>query len=387
MTRLHENEVGYRALICHVIYGLDYGGLENGLINVINRLPAERYQHVIITLAGFSDYGARLRDGVHVECVEKKAGPDFGVYVRLWRRFRVLKPTVVHTRNLATLESQLPALLAGVRHRIHGEHGRDVHDLDNSRIRYRLLRKIFSYIVQRYVSVSRELEAYLTTEVGVAAARVTRICNGVDTEKFHPSVNAKRTVLEEAPFDLHGRIVIGTIGRMQAVKDQTTLAHAFIDLIRTYPQARDLCALVMVGSGPLRDEVAELLKSAGVSNLVWLPGSRDDTPELLRGFDIFVLPSLAEGISNTILEAMASGLPVVATDVGGNRELVVESETGFLVPRSNPKALADAIRVYASDAKLRHLHGSAGRQRACNEFSLDGMVTEYERVYDELIMS
>ena len=386
MTRSQGKQSRSSPLICHVIYRLDYGGLENGLINVINRLPEDRYRHVIITLAGFSDYSARLRDGIDLECIDKKVGLDFGMYVRLWRRFRELRPMVVHTRNLATLESQLPALLAGVRCRVHGEHGRDVHDLDNTRSRYRVLRKIFSFIVQRYISVSRELEDYLTGEVGIAASRVTRISNGVDTDKFHPPTDNRHAVLAEAPFDPAGRTIIGTIGRMQPVKDQITLAKAFIELVRAHPHGWDLFALVMVGDGPLREDSIELFKTAGILDLTWLPGSRDDTPELLRAFDIFALPSLAEGISNTILEAMATGLPVVATDVGGNAELVVNGETGSLVPRANPDVLAAAIRAYAEDIVLRVAHGKAGRQRVGDRFSLDGMVEQYERIYDEMTM-
>ena len=195
MTQSNGNATDHRPLICHVIYRLDYGGLENGLLNVINSIPAGRYRHVIITLAGFSDYSARLPDGVRVETVEKRDGLDLGLYLRLWRRFRTIQPTLVHTRNLATLESQLPAWLAGVRHRLHGEHGRDVHDLDNTRVRYRILRKIFSYVVQRYIAVSHELASYLTEDVGVAASRVSRICNGVDTNRFQPAAGQRRGLM------------------------------------------------------------------------------------------------------------------------------------------------------------------------------------------------
>ena len=128
-----------------------------------------------------------------------------------------------------------------------------------------------------------------------------------------------------------------------------------------------------------------LLQQANALELCWLPGSRDDTPNLLRGMDIFVLPSLAEGISNTILEAMASGLPVVATHVGGNPELIVEGQTGTLVPPANPDAMADALQRYIEDAALRREHGAQGRQRIEHEFNLDTMVQHYLSVYDGVI--
>src|SRR5207237_9166164 len=135
----------------------------------------------------------------------------------------------------------------------------------------------------------------------------------------------------------------GTVGRMQEVKDQLTLARAFVELLQRSPQAATRLRLVMVGDGPLRKQVADILNQAGWGALAWLPGERDDVPQIMRGFDLFVLPSLAEGISNTILEAMASGLPVVATSVGGNAELVESGRTGQLVPRSDPEAMAHAI--------------------------------------------
>jgi glycosyltransferase involved in cell wall biosynthesis len=143
----------------------------------------------------------------------------------------------------------------------------------------------------------------------------------------------------------------------------------------------------MVGDGALREPARSILESAGLADAAWLPGEREDVPDLLRAMDVFVLPSLAEGISNTILEAMASGLPIVATDVGGNYELVDQDKTGFLVPRNDPAALADAIRVYVDDPDLRRRHGAAARKRSEDEFSIDTMVQRYQDIYDEFLDS
>ncbi|MBI2798805.1 MAG: TIGR03088 family PEP-CTERM/XrtA system glycosyltransferase [Gammaproteobacteria bacterium] len=370
-----------RPHICHVIYRLDYGGLENGLVNLINRLPVEEWQHTIVCLAGFSDFRARLRPGVEVVECRKQPGQDFALYGRLWRLFRRLRPSILHTRNLATLEAQLAGWCAGVPVRIHGEHGHDVHDLDNQRARYRLLRKLFSSMVDRYVTVSRRLEAYLAKDVGIAAARITRICNGVDTIRFHPRSAPDDRLFAAAPFARTGRVIIGTVGRMQAVKDQLTLARAFVALLDANPHYRAQVALVMIGDGPLRVEVQKILAAADLMDCVWLPGSRDDVPALMREFDVFVLPSLGEGISNTVLEAMACGLPVLACDVGGNGELVVDGETGVLVPRAQPEAMAVALGQYVEDSLLREIHGQNGRRRVEEQFSLDGMVDAYATLY------
>jgi glycosyltransferase involved in cell wall biosynthesis len=141
----------------------------------------------------------------------------------------------------------------------------------------------------------------------------------------------------------------------------------------------------MIGDGPLRRESQKLLSEAGVADLAWLPGERADIPELLRAIDLFVLPSIAEGISNTILEAMVSGLPVVATYVGGNSELVVEGETGMLVPSSDPVAMAEAIQSYLKDPEKLARHGQTGRKRAVEHFSIEKMVEGYLSLYDEVL--
>jgi glycosyltransferase involved in cell wall biosynthesis len=128
-----------------------------------------------------------------------------------------------------------------------------------------------------------------------------------------------------------------------------------------------------------------LLADADATSLAWLPGERGDIPELMRGFDLFALPSLGEGISNTILEAMATALPVVATRVGGNPELVTEGVTGALVPPADPAALAAALRAYVDDAALGQKHGANGRRRVEEGFSIDAMVAGYRAVYDSVL--
>jgi len=137
----------------------------------------------------------------------------------------------------------------------------------------------------------------------------------------------------------------------------------------------------MIGEGPLRAEAEARLIAAGLGADSWLPGARDDIPELMREFDLFVLGSRREGISNTILEAMSSGLPIIATATGGNGELVADGETGRLVQPGSPVELAHALLDYARDATLRQAHGLAGRRRALSEFSLRRMLEDYATLY------
>ena len=175
--------------------------------------------------------------------------------------------------------------------------------------------------------------------------------------------------------------MIGTVTRFSAIKDPMNLVEAFIQIAGRTRSGERTVRLAMIGDGELREEAIERLAKSGVGDLAWLPGSRDNVPEILNGMDVFVLGSFREGISNTVLEAMATGLPVVATDTGGNRELVVDGATGALVPPADPASLAAAIRRYVDDDGLRELHGRASRDRAVEHFSLDAMVATYGELY------
>jgi sugar transferase (PEP-CTERM/EpsH1 system associated) len=361
------------------------GGLENGLVNLINRIPAERFRHAIICLTDYSAFRRRIqRDDVPVFTLNKPPGNSPVLHFKLWRLLMQLRPDIVHTRNLAALEGTLPAALAGVPVRVHGEHGRDVDDLDGHNTRRQIMRRLFKPFVHHYIAVSRDLESYLQQKVGVPPSRVAQIYNGVDSERFHPA-GERREEVPRAGFTRTGDFVIGTVGRMQDVKDQLTLARAFVRLMQGIPGAEQRLRLVMIGDGPLRERVRVLLANAGVEQFAWLPGERDDVPRIMRSFDLFVLPSLAEGISNTILEAMASGLPVLATAVGGNPELIEPGVTGTLVPRNDAESMARAMRAYVESAELCRRQGSEARRAVDRRFGMEAMVNAYMAVYDQLL--
>ena len=206
---------------------------------------------------------------------------------------------------------------------------------------YKRQRRIYRPFVTYYIALSRDLEDYLTSRVGITQNKVLHIYNGVDTQRFQPA--GMRQPIPGCPFSDTSHWLVGTVGRMQTVKDQTTLARAFIRTLEIAPELKDRLRLVMIGDGPLKAQSQSLLEQAGYEELAWLPGERNDVPEILRGLNCFVLPSLAEGISNTILEAMASGLPVIATDVGGNGELIKAGKSGELVPVGDVEAMASRI--------------------------------------------
>ncbi|MCI1193126.1 TIGR03088 family PEP-CTERM/XrtA system glycosyltransferase [Calidifontimicrobium sp. SYSU G02091] len=373
--------VNPRPLIAHVVYRFDTGGLENGVVNLINHLPDDAYRHVVVALTEVTDFARRIRRA-DVRCIalHKRPGQTWWLYPQLLKLFRALRPAIVHTRNLAALEVQPAAWLAGVPVRIHGEHGRDVGDVDGSNRTYQRVRRLYRPFVQHYVALSRDLQQYLVDKVHVPPQRITQIYNGVDTQRFHPSAAGPEPI-EGCPFDPARHWLVGTVGRMQTVKDQPTLARAFVRALELQPALRERLRLVMVGDGPLRAPCEAVLTDAGVRELAWLPGERTDVPAVMRGLHAFALPSLAEGISNTILEAMASGLPVLATNVGGNADLVDEGATGWLVPAADVEAMAQALVRLAQDPAHAAAMGRAGRAAVEARFSLQAMVEAYQRVY------
>lgn len=373
-----------RPLIAHVMYRFDTGGLENGVVNLINHLPADRYRHAIIALTEITEFRKRIRhDDVQFIALNKPPGQTFWLFPKLYRLFRQLRPAIVHSRNLAALEVQLPAWLAGVPVRIHGEHGRDVGDLDGTNITYQRLRRFYRPFVSYYLALSRDLADYLIKTIRVPENKVLQVYNGVDTSRFHPGTAAQ--AVTGCPFSRPAHWLVGTVGRMQAVKDQPTLVRAFIRALEIEPRCRERLRLILVGDGPLRAACRQLLETAGIGELAWLPGERSDVPEIMRGLDCFVLPSLAEGISNTILEAMACGLPVIATQVGGNADLVDTGTTGEITPAADPEAMARAILRLTGDAGRACDMGRAGRRIVEEKFSMSAMVAAYQDTYDKLL--
>lgn len=373
-----------RPLVAHIIHRFDTGGLENGVVNLINHMPEDAYRHAIIALTEITDFKKRIhRADVQFFALNKRPGHLFWFYPQLYRLFQQIQPAIVHTRNLAALEATVPAWVARVSVRVHGEHGRDIGDLDGANKKYQWIRRIYSPFVKHYIALSQDLTDYLIQSIGINEKRVTQIYNGVDSNLFCPA--PRRHDIPECPFNSADHWLVGTVGRMQTVKDQTNLALAFVHALKLAPELRNILRLVMVGEGPLRAESLAIVKAAGLAELAWMPGARNDTPEIIRGLDCFVLPSLSEGISNTILEAMASSLPIIATAVGGNVELVQDGLNGYLVPPANPESLAKAIVVFAQQRESAKRMGEKSRQLVENHYSMSAMVSNYQQLYDRLL--
>ncbi len=276
---------------------------------------------------------------------------------------------MVHTRNWGGSDGIVAARLAGIRSIVHGEHGWDPGDPDGRNPRRLKWRRRFSNMAREFTCVSKDIARWLGEDVGVKRP-MTQVYNGVDVDAFcaGDGRDAIRRELSIAP----DAFVAGIVGRLDPIKDHPRLFDAFEKATAGDPDAR----LVVVGDGPERERLDAL-----AGERVLMLGNRRDVPAILQALDLFVLCSWNEGISNTILEAMASSLPVLATQIGGNTELVLPHVTGVLVPAKDATALSDGITAYHGSVDLRQTQGKAGRDRVCEKFSIAAMVDSYEQIW------
>jgi len=363
--------------IVHVVHSFGVGGLENGVVNLINRLD-EHFEHTVLCLSRSGAMAERLINR-RVALLEMKLPTDkfrFPI-LKLSRVLRGLAPDIVHTRGWSSVDAISAARVTGIPFVIHGEHGWEASDPQGRNRRRMLVRKCLSPLVDRFVTVSDDLKRWLHQSIGIPERKIARIHNGVDVRRFsHGQREAARRLLglEDPAF------VVGTVGRLDAVKDHTSLLQGFESITRLEQRAY----LLVVGDGPMREEIQAQARRLGILDKVKLLGERDDIPLLLQALDVFALTSIAEGISNTILEAMASGLPVVATRVGGNPELLEHGVTGQMVSARDVTALAEALRNYLRAPELRRAHGANARARAERDFSLERMAAQYADLYFNL---
>lgn len=371
-------------LVAHVVPQLDAAGA--ALLDLIAHMPAERYRHAVLCLGEHSAWHAHLRErGVEVVDLKRRPGLDPAYYLRMYRALRALRPDLVHTRSpgsLGSLDDQLVAALAGVRLRVHGACARETPPLLR-RARLGLLRRALRRLVKHFIAASAEQERWLIEQVGAAPTRVTQISAGVDSIEFHPRLGPPAAV-GPAGFMQDDVFVIGSVGRMDEASNELTLVEAFLRLIASPHPAHQRLRLLIVGDGPLRTECRAMLERAGAGERAWLPGSRRDTAQLMRSMDLMVLPGLRADTPDTLLEAMASALPVVASAVGVHRELVQPGLTGILVPPMSPEVLAAAIADYCRIPEMGRRHGARARGQVIAHHSLPAMARNYIAVYDAL---
>lgn len=370
-------------LVVHLIYKLDFGGLETLLIECVNRMPADKYRHAIVCLTDYTEFSKKItRADVEIFSLNKKPGLGLDTHIAIWKLFKKLKPSVLHTYNLSAIEYTVAATFAGVPVRVHAEHGRDASDPEGTNWKHNLLRRLLIPFVDYFIPVSNDLQNWLRSRIHVPDKKNYLINNGVDTRQF--SIKKNSDVLRTESGFSEDSFIIGTVGRIQDVKNHTGLIDAFILLRELLPEQKEHLKLVIIGDGPLLTSLKTKVENAGLTDHVWLPGARDDIADIMQSFSLFAMTSIAEGTPVVILEAMASGLPVVATKVGGIPEVVIDNHTGKLVAAGDPAAFAHALSTYVVTPNTLAQHGMAGRKRAEDIYSVEAMLGAYTGLYDKL---
>jgi len=358
-----------------VVENLEIGGLEKVVLNLALGLDRRRFRPLIVCLG----YGGELlpeveRAGVPVEVLGKKPGLSLWLPIRLAWLFKRSDLEIAHCHNLGPLMyGALAARLGGLAGVVYTAHGVKTSS-ERKPARYQRLG-----LVDHFVTVSEDARRVAIERAGLRPEAVETIVNGIDVDAYDLTVNVgelRRSI--GVPEDA---IVFGIVARLSAAKDHRNLFRAFRIAADRHPRAR----LVLVGDGELRGNLEADAAELGIENRVILLGSRHDVPQLLHTFDVFVLSSYTEGLAVTLLEAMSAGLPVVATDVGGNREVVRDGETGVLVPARDTEKLAEAMAGMIADPGRAHRMGTCGRERARSDFGIDAMVARYQERYEHLI--
>ncbi len=367
--------------VMHVVDLLALAGMEYGVIKVANRLDPERVAVSICCLRIQADATKPVLDPrIPVFPLGERVERNPGLVFKLAELFRRERVDIVHSHNWATyFYSTLAARLARVPVHIHGEHG---HDSQAPAPRRLLIKRALAPGVTRFVAVSGDLARELVQEWHLRPEQVRLIPNGVDLDRFHAeqASDALRASLGIPP----GEKVVASVGGLRRIKDYPTLLGAFSLLRARLGEGR----LLIVGHSyyrEIREELDRLAERLGIRDEVIFTGVRQDVPALLRLCDVYVNSSLFEGMSNTILEAMAMGIPVVATRVGGNPELVTDRVTGYLVPPGDPGALAGRVEELLRDAALRATMGAAARDQVERRHRMESMVRANEELYRETV--
>jgi len=367
--------------IIYLITDLDVGGAEKGLFQLATRLPRDEFSIEVITLTGGGRIAKWLEEkDIPVTSLDIKRFWDLAGVFRLRRLLKNLRPDILHTFLFhANIVGRVAAVEVGVRAVICSVR------VAERRFKWHLaLDWLSSPLMDLEVCVSEGVRRFTETRAKIPKNKLTVIPNGLDPAEFEkkdlgPRASGFRNSLHLSP----DASVILTIGRLERQKGISFFLQAAREVLREFPQA---CFLI-VGEGPDKAKLISLVRNLGIEKAVRFLGFRDDVPEIMAAADIFVLASLWEGMPNVVLEAMASGKPVVGTRVEGTDELVISGETGLLVPPADAKALARDIRRLLQEPVLARRMGQAARKRVKEHYTVQKMVERYAKLYRDLLKS
>ena len=366
--------------IMHVVDHLGKGGLENGLVNLIEHLDPLRFEHVVYAIRKLGPNAERLaKSGVEVICQGKQDSDSPFQVGKLASAIRRVRPDIVHSRNWAAVEAVLAGRWVRSCKVVHSEHGLEAGADVREPWRRIWFRRLAYQLADRVLSVSYQLRDLHARRTGFEPAKITVIHNGVDRQRFFPDPAARAGMRRELGLS-DEEFCIGCVGNLFPVKGHITALQA----IEQFAAQHNNWRLLLAGEGPERARLETFAGAQGWKDRVSFLGTSHRVPELLNAMDVYVLPSIAEGISNSLLEAMATGIPVVATATGGNPEVVVDGESGLLFPIGDAQQLSRHLLLLSDQSPRRRELAQRALVRVREEFSIESMVGKYAQLYESV---
>jgi sugar transferase (PEP-CTERM/EpsH1 system associated) len=365
--------------VLQVVNGLRRGGLESGVVNLLNGLPAADFEQRLACLDHRGDLAGHVSSRVPIDVLDRRRH-DVALPLRLARVIRDVRPHVVHCRNWSTWADTVVA------HRLAGRQGSIVwsfHGFADGHwfpARRRIASRVLALATDHLLAVCRDAAQRFATLSRIPIRRFEVLYSGVDCRRFAPS--PERGQLRKRLGMLPDELVVLTVGRLTPAKGHAELLEAAAKVLSVSERR---VRFLWLGEGPERERLEARAQALGLGGRVQMPGDSDRVPQFLAAADLFVLPSELEGMSSAILEAMASGLPVIAHTVGGNPELVDHEHTGLLCECGNTEALASAIARLVHHDDERLALGDAARHRAEQIFSLEAMLVRYADFYRHVV--
>jgi glycosyltransferase involved in cell wall biosynthesis len=365
--------------ILHVITRLPVGGAEKVLIDIVRNLDPARYESVVCCIQDRGELAAEIEKmQVPLVCLHRMQSKrfDFRAVIALKSLIRKERIGLVHSHLYhANLYGRLAALLAGVP---------AIATVHNTYTRTKLHRRLLNYGLSRasarVIAVSEEIRSDLLRYDGIDARKVTLIPNGIDVRRLDTSIGRDEARKRLGISD--DAIVVGCVGRLEEQKGHRFLLEA-VALLRRDGTFAPRLLIIVVGDGRLRKELEERAIALGVAPWTSFLGMRQDIAEILKALDIYVMPSLWEGLSIAMLEAMAAALPLVVTDVGGVSQVAADCHCVVKVPPGDAPALREALRLLIEDPDRRSALAASARRRVLAKFSNEAMMRELTRVYEQ----
>lgn len=353
--------------------------MESGLSQIINR-GTLNLEHQLIAIRYLGQFVDILKPGV--KCLALGcSGQRRSTFLPLTRLLRDLKPDILHIRSWGPyFDGVMAGLLARVPRVVFGYHGKNYQEFASLTLRKKMIYNFLSRIVTAVATLNNSMKKELISEIGVPGEKIYVLPNGTDLKRFIPLGYGREHLCHEIFLD-QPTCLIGTVGRLDKIKNIPTLLKGIKILI----DKGILAHLVIVGDGPELSNLLEEVKKQGITAYVHFLGRRNDIPVILSGLDMYVQASWYEGFSNTILEAMAACLPVVASAVGGNPELVKDGETGLLFDPNDPEELASRVDLVIANPYIRQHYGVKARKIVEANYTVEKMVVNYERFYMSLM--